>query len=86
MKNKELFTLMPALIDLAQRKFNSLSPQQQTRRLTNIEDRKERNRVEWFISQGKCPCCGTKLKRGKKGHNHIRKWWCINCNTNFSKD
>lgn len=67
-------------------RLGSLSPEEQVKRLKDIEDIKERERVEWFINQGKCPYCGTKLKRGKKDKYHIRKWWCIKCNVNLSKE
>lgn len=75
-------TLMAAM----QTKLQGMSQEEYTRRLKDIEDREERNRVLWFISQGKCPYCGTKLKRGKKDKNHVRKRWCIKCNIHLSKE
>lgn len=74
------------LMTLMHTKVQGLSEEERIQRAKDIEERKERSRVEWFISQGKCPICSTKLKRGKKDKNYIRKWWCIKCNMYFSKE
>lgn len=77
---------LPRIALEMKRRFEALSVEERTKRVKDLEDEKERKRVEWFINQGKCPYCGTKLKRGKKDKNHIRKWWCIKCNINLSKE
>ena len=69
-----------------QAKMQLMSIDTSTKKASTIEDELEKERITWFINQGKCPYCGTKLRRGKNDKNHIRRWWCIKDNIYLSKD
>jgi transposase-like protein len=77
---------MLALAERARARFNALPIAEQERIRKERADREERNRVEWFVRQGKCPYCESKLIRGKKDKNndYKRVWHCPTCDINLS--
>jgi len=69
------------LSEKAKARFNALPKEEQERIIANRKENEERERVEHFLHQSKCPYCGQKLVRGKKDKSldYKRTWQCISC-------
>ena len=80
---------MVGLLTIAEQskaRFKALPKDEQERILKEREVEKEHKRVNWFLSQGKCPYCGSKLERGKKDkkNGYKRIWNCKTCALDIS--
>lgn len=86
MSTEEAMLSFMTLGQQAKARFNALPKEEQERILKERADEKERKRVNWFLSQGKCPYCGSKLERGKKDkkNGYKRIWNCKTCALDIS--
>lgn len=86
MSTEEAIISILKLGEQSKARFNALPKEEQERILKERADEKERKRVAWCLSQGKCPYCGNKLVRGKKDkkNGYKRIWTCKTCDLDIS--
>ncbi len=78
-------SLLTSLMIKAKQKDAKLTPEEREEKDRRIQERREKERIEYSINQGKCPKCDSKLSRGKKdkNNNYKRLWTCLNCDSKY---
>lgn len=69
----------------AKAQFRALPPEEQQTIIERRNAEREAQRVQWCLSQGKCPDCGGKLLRGKRDklNGYKRERVCTKCDKTF---
>jgi uncharacterized protein with PIN domain len=75
-----------ATLAMLNQKSKSIPPEESIRLEQECQQAKKQQRIEYFIHQGRCPDCGSKLIRGKKDkrNDYKRTWTCGECEKTFT--